>query len=240
MDTWIWADYAATALFTLKPATATSSGGKTLLIPTPFAIKMALLDVVCRVEGRAAGEAVWPTMRDWGVAIRPAQRVVVNNTFTKILKPRRNPAQPGTSDIGPLGRTIGYREYAYLDGDFGIALGISGAVDLERVAAWLISIQSLGKRGSFVQVRQLPDWGETLPDGYIVLDGKLPETMSLNSILQQVDDAGPKMRFDHADIYSETPIRLGTHRILHSVLLPYTVRSSSRGYTYYTHAGLER
>ena len=68
MDTWIWADYAATALFTLKPATATPSGGKTLLIPTPFAIKMALLDVVCRVEGRATGEAVWPTIRDWSVA----------------------------------------------------------------------------------------------------------------------------------------------------------------------------
>ena len=53
---WLVSEYEASALFTLKPATATASGGKTLLVPTPFAIKMALLDVACRLAGRAAAE----------------------------------------------------------------------------------------------------------------------------------------------------------------------------------------
>lgn len=52
---WVSAEYEATALFTLKPALATSSGGKTLLVPTPYSIKMALLDVACRLEGSRSG-----------------------------------------------------------------------------------------------------------------------------------------------------------------------------------------
>src|SRR5260370_14710648 len=119
---WILAEYEATSLFSLKPATATSSGGKTLLVPTPFAIKMALLDVVCRTEGQAAGAAAWPALCAATVALRPALRVVVNNTFTRILKPRRNPAQPGTPHAGPMQKTIGYREYAFLDGELGIGI----------------------------------------------------------------------------------------------------------------------
>ncbi|MEL6525291.1 MAG: hypothetical protein AAFQ07_06225, partial [Chloroflexota bacterium] len=55
---WVIAEYEATALFSLKPANATSSGGRTLLVPTPFAIKMAILNVVCLVEGVAQADSV--------------------------------------------------------------------------------------------------------------------------------------------------------------------------------------
>ncbi|MCZ7554492.1 MAG: hypothetical protein M5U05_18250 [Anaerolineales bacterium] len=66
------AEYEASALFTLKPATATASGGKTLLVPTPFAIKMALLDAACRLEGQAAAEEAWGWLGNLTVALRPA------------------------------------------------------------------------------------------------------------------------------------------------------------------------
>ena len=53
---WMVARYAPTALFSLKPAAATSSGGKTLICPTPFSIKMALLDAaLSRTRDGAAG-----------------------------------------------------------------------------------------------------------------------------------------------------------------------------------------
>ncbi len=61
---WIVAQYLPVAPFSLKPAAATSSGGKTLLAPTPYAIKMALLDVAIRTLGLKALEAQarghWP------------------------------------------------------------------------------------------------------------------------------------------------------------------------------------
>jgi len=52
---WMIARYLPVAPFSLKPAAATSSGGKTLLVITPYAIKMALLDVAIRIMGITGG-----------------------------------------------------------------------------------------------------------------------------------------------------------------------------------------
>jgi len=54
---WVIATYQSTSLFSLKPATATASGGRTLLVPTPYAIKMALLVVACLLVGQATAAA---------------------------------------------------------------------------------------------------------------------------------------------------------------------------------------
>ena len=83
---WVVAEYQPTALFSLRPATATSSGGKSLIIPTAFAVKMALLDALIRTQGVEKGRALFPMLRDLRVAILPPERVVVNSTFTKILR----------------------------------------------------------------------------------------------------------------------------------------------------------
>src|SRR5215813_6047911 len=45
---WLVFRYAPVALFSLKMSRATSTAGKTLLIPTPYAVKMAFLDAALR------------------------------------------------------------------------------------------------------------------------------------------------------------------------------------------------
>jgi hypothetical protein len=45
---WLIAEYQPTALFSLKISSATSSVGKTLVVPTPYSIKMALVDAAFR------------------------------------------------------------------------------------------------------------------------------------------------------------------------------------------------
>src|SRR3954452_24617056 len=91
---WTVARYAPVALFSLKPAVATSSGGKTLICPTPFAIKMALLDAALRVTGEIEGKRLWPGIRDLQLRLALPEQVVVINTFTKIVRPK----QHGSSD----------------------------------------------------------------------------------------------------------------------------------------------
>lgn len=229
---WLIAEYEATTLFTLKPATATASGGKTLLVPTPFAIKMALLDVVCRLEGRPAAEQVWDEwLSGLTVALRPAQAVVVNNTFIKVLKPRRNEAEPGVQDAGYFQRTITYREYAQLFGTVGIALEIDERIDVDRLALWLVNINYLGKRGSFMRIEKLSEPKETLPAGFIVVSGL--EMMPIDALLTQLDDVGENVSFAYVDIYSDKSIRLGKQRVLHHVALPYRLVASSRSYSHY-------
>lgn len=236
---WVIAEYEATALFTLKPASATSSGGKSLLVPTPFSIKMALLDAVCRLEGQRAAESAWEWLAVLPVAISPAERAVVNNTFTKVLKPRRSPAEPGSQHAGYFGKSIAYREYVYLDGELGIALQTASAEQAQRLARWLVNINYLGKRGSFVQLDAPPHTQNDLPDGYVLVD-RSATSFPLDSLMAQLDDADEKLTFSRANIYSPDPIRLGVHRILRHVALPYRRVASSRSYTYYKRSDRER
>jgi hypothetical protein len=48
-----------------------------------------------------------------------------------------------------------------------------------------------------------------------------------------LDDCGPKMTFEHADIYSGKRITLGKERVLHHVVLPYRLTRSSKSYSLY-------
>lgn len=228
---WVTAFYESTALFSLKPAAATASGGKTLLVPTPFAVKMGLLDIACRTIGVDAAERAWQWLGMTRVALQPAQAVVVNNTFTKVLKPRRNPAEPGSQDVGFFGRTIAYREYAYLEGQFGIGLEVETTTQAEQVTQWLIHLNYLGKRGSFIQ------WVagaslEILPDDFLVVDGQI-EGMAINALLTQLDDVGDDLTFTRASVYTSDPIKLGKHRVLRHLALPYRLAASSRSYSHY-------
>src|SRR5690349_6609033 len=84
---WIVASYLPVAPFSLKPAAATSSGGKTLLVPTPYAIKMALLDVAIRTQGLEAGERLFPTLRDLAISLEMPLDLVVMKGFSKIRRP---------------------------------------------------------------------------------------------------------------------------------------------------------
>lgn len=230
---WIAAYYQATTLFSLKPATATSSGGKTLLIPTPYTIKMALVDFICKAEGRGAAESVWTTLRRLTVAVKPASAVVVNNTFTKILKPRRAPAAPGSPHAGPFGKSIGYREYAHLAGDLGLALEILEPLTAARLSTWLAGVQYLGKRGSFMQLQRPPEVMEALDPAFVVLNGVLPTQFPLQAVMQQVDDSAATLSFQQMDVYDDTPMKLGRDRVLHPAILPYEMVSSSRAFTHY-------
>lgn len=229
---WVIAEYEATALFTLKPASATTSGGKSLLVPTPFSIKMALLDVACRLEGLRQAEAAWEWLAALAVAVSPARHAVVNNTFTKVLKPRRNPAEAGSQHAGYFGKSIAYREYVYLDGALGIALEVTTDNHAQQLARWLVNINYFGKRGSFVQLLELPWISGERPDGYIPLDQDVT-SFAPDWLLTQLDDVGEKLTFAHVNIYTDKRITLGKERILHHVALPYRRIASSRSYTHY-------
>jgi len=231
---WLIAEYQPVGLFSLKSALATSSGGKSLLVPTPFALKMALLDAACRLWGVSRAKAIWPVLRDLPVALRPPDRAVVTNLFAKILKPRRSAAGPGTPHAGPLGKTIAFREYVWAGDNLGIALGVEGHDQVPELTELLLQINYLGKRGGFVQLQRLPETVYELPGGFTLLnppDG--PVAFDSRGLLQVLDDCDANMTFEHADIYSGKQIRLGKERVLHHVVLPYRPVRSSKSYTLY-------
>ncbi len=254
---WVTAVFHQVSLFSLKPADTTSTGGRSLLIPTPFSIKMALLDVASRTYGVSAGEELFPTIRDLAIAMSLPQRIIVNNCFVRILKPRREKSgsegkkrqgdvqevekdEAGEADEetgGPFIRSVAFREYVQYSGPLGLAIQVDTSHDAEIITSLLMQIRYIGKRGSFFQIDGPPVIQEQLPvqQGYVRLDGMETDDADMmpGYTLQLLDDCSPKLTFAKANIYANDAITLGKERILRHILLPYRLTRSSQSFTLY-------
>jgi hypothetical protein len=241
---WVTAVYHQVSLFSLKPADATSTAGRSLLVPTPFSIKMALLDMALRLYGVDAGAINFPLIRDLPIALAPPPRVVVSNCFMRIHKPRREksgqaPADNENEDLGegPFIRTVAFREYVQYSGPLGIAVQVESQQDASTLSLLLAQVSYLGKRGSFFQIDGPPFMRERLPteQGYLRLDAAETDSESLGRsyTLQVLDDCGSSLTFQQANIYSGEGIALDKGRILRQVMLPYRLTHSSKGFSLY-------
>lgn len=229
---WLIAEYEPVTLFSLKHSSATASGGKTLLAPTPFTIKMALLDAACRTQGVLQAEKLWPQIRDLQVALRLPEQAVVTNLFQKVLRPRRNAVELDEPDAGPFQKSIGYREYVQYAGLLTVALGWEDGAEKDWLAELLININYFGKRGSFMQLTKPPSLLAQLPNAFTVV-GEEQISFALHGTLQVLDDCSSKLTFEQVNIYSDGRISIGKERLLRPIILPYRVERSSRGYTLY-------
>jgi len=238
---WTIAEYQPTSFFSLRPYTATSSGGKSLIVPTPFAVKMALLDVAIRTQGLARGQALFPALRDLRVAVRLPPRIVVNNTFTKIWRINDSVTKKGKAEKArliakaradrkwPYQSSIAFREYVQFGGPLALAFQGMAADDLSPL---LEQINYLGKRGGFMQLLHAPEEVEDLPDRFIVLTESVNGKFPLGT-LQMVDDCGPKLTFEQVNVYSGKGIKPGKDRVFHHIVLPHRPVRSSQGFTLY-------
>src|SRR5580704_7554673 len=144
---WLVAAYNPVTMFSLRMTHATSKGGKTLVVPTPYSVKMALLDACFRRYSTADALAWANRVMGWlirrAVRVRPPRHCVVNNTFVKVLDWSREPVD------GLFKNTIVYREFAFFGGDdLLIAIEAAGLTEEDQsVLEQLVAhINSLGKR----------------------------------------------------------------------------------------------
>lgn len=228
---WLIANYVFTAPFSLKNSLATSSGGKTNLVPTMFSIKMALIDASFRIGLDGEKEFEW--IKSLRIRLKPPKKAVVQNSFVKIQKESRkeilkeNPDQCFTS-------TVGLREYVIFDGDLSIAIKIEDLNDsqIEVLQKLLTHINQLGKRGCFVQLKQMDKLEEVSGPFTFTLDDSeitLPHSLTV----QYLDDMGDKARFPSINSFDETKSTIGKDRLFIPVGLPYQLTKSSRGFTLY-------
>lgn len=240
---WTTARFLPTSLFSLRPALTTASGAQSLLAPTPFAIKMALVNATIRLHGLEQTVAWWPAIRGLAVAIELPKVIVVNKTFIKIQRPTR--VNKGNAEemeavlaegIYPMGPTIAFREFVQFGGEVGLAVRHPSSTDLP-LAALLAQINYLGKRGGFWQIQMPPEAVSELPGTWVDLTMP-PASFAINGTLQMLDDCGPKLTWDHVNVFTSKNIKLGgDERVLRSVVLPYHLRRSSYRYSLYERIG---
>lgn len=238
---WITARYLPVSFFSLRPAGTTSSGGKTLLIPTPFAIKMALLSAAICSQGSAEGERLFPFLRDCALYLEPPREILVMKSFSKIrreLKDKSNPEKVERArdkNEYPMQPTIAYREYVSYTGHLRLACQVPDESPLvELLPELLMQINYLGKRGGFLQITAPPQVSSSQPPGrYVQLTATSPQSFEVEGTLQMLDDCGPAMTFAKANIYDGAKIVLHRDRVLRHIVLPYKQLRSSRSYSWY-------
>ena len=228
---WLIATYRPVSLFSLRASQTTSSGGRTNLVPTMYAVKMALVDAGFR-SGHD-GAALFEMVKPLGVRFEPPPDVVVSNTFLKI---RREPKEkkPGGPAYIP---TVGFREFCYFAGDLRVALEIAGLPDptVGLLRELLAGINYLGKRGSFLQFLGC-EIQQSLGPGFARPMEELTGAFPVDTVVQYLDDLGSEATWSRVNSYSEESAKLGRDRVFVAVALPYRRVASSRGYTRYIRA----
>lgn len=237
---WTVARYAPTSLFSLRPALSTASGAQTLLVPTPFAIKMALVDVAISLFGVETGAAWWTIIRDLEVALDLPEALVVNKTFIKIQRPTRvtksnleEVEEAKATGVYPLGPTIAFREFVLFGGEIGLAVRPRVVDDRPALGQMLAQINYLGKRGGFLQLQAPPEVVGDLDERWTVLT-RPAQSFLINGTLQMLDDCGAGLSWEHVNVYTSKSIRLNSdERVLRSVVLPYRLLRSSYRFSLY-------
>src|SRR5215470_8938945 len=208
---WYQAPYLPIALFSLRQSLSTSSGAKTLLVPTPFALKTALLDAAIRVLGKEQAALLFPTIRDMQIAVQLPRQLVVINSFLKIVRPKKNGSSDdlGSGLVTPLGSTIAYREFVSYSGALELALSsCEGEAFPLEIVQLFAQVNYFGKRGSFFQLTEPPRLADQLDEGWTLLTVEQHQFIA-NGTIQMLDDYGPAVTFERADITSGVRISPG-------------------------------
>lgn len=239
-ESWIIAAYQPVTLFSLRTTYATSKGGKTLVVPTPYSVKMALLDACFRrfssVDAPSWARRMFDCLKRREIQVRPPKYCVVNNTFVRVLDWSRDQKD------GPFKNTIAYREFAFFAGDeMLLALRCRGLAEEDRAVLKQLfaHLNSLGKRGGFWQFTGAYCLEGDLPFGFTVprlrATFKQQQAYWLTEALDDFGEAliGDRNGFERVSTYGSGSLRLGEHRVLTSTAVPYRRRSASRHFTWY-------
>jgi hypothetical protein len=232
---WLVVGYQPVSLFSLKRSDATNMAAATNLVPTPYAIKMALLRILIEHQGRQHRENFdnwiereFNWIRNLDIFIQPCDRVVVNRNGYKIryydqTTDKADKKANRNRKTLPLHDGFIFREWVYLEGVMKICCGPTECSDeLEQLLA---NINYFGKRGCLFQY---------LPDQTKILDEpQFQQFVSQDFIVQPWDDLGEKATFEKINPYSTKGSRPNKDRCITSAFLPLRLLTSSTHYDLY-------
>ena len=245
MNVWLVGQLTSTSLFSLRLPVSTTTAAKTSLVPTPYSIKIGLVDACIRMMGLEDGERLFTSLRGITLRVRPPVRLVVSNTLVKVATPfefkgkaiERALAEEvaAEQDLLPFRSTVGFREHVNLVGPLDVAFS---ATEIEPVAqgllarAWL-GLRYLGKRGGTFSTAPIEEHHGDLAAGYCFPIDSPPDPCPVPVVAQPMDDVGPHAEWDRISTFSAKPIRIGQERVRTTMAIPVRVASRGRAFTAY-------
>ncbi len=209
--------YQPTNLFSLKDSNSTNSGAKSLLIPSPYSIKMAIFNQAITIEGkdvfseRRSTELAY--IKDAQIFYRVSGSFCVNNCFVTIQSLRDGLYRGKPS----------FREYIHLSDNIEIIFEVKDDNAKQYLQKYLHRINYFGKRGCFFQFVAYRD-NPSEPNV-----NEFESSDFSPGVLQEYDDMSSKSQMKNIDNF-ETGKAL---RDKHIYVIPVKCVNSSKSYTHY-------
>lgn len=229
------AKYLPTALFSLKDSNSTNSGAKSLFLPSPYSIKMAILNQAITIGGdldklNGKGSLSFQFIRNTKISyfLNLSGKFCVNNTFVKILKIKEDKRSKKDKEAGIVfepgfQETISFREYIHITIPLEIIFEVYDNYAKNYLKKYLHNINYFGKRGCFFQ---FIEYNDSPPEANVV---PFDANKGHFGILQKYDDFDEKVTFEMVNNYSGS----GTKRKEILWVLPLINKGSSKSYSSY-------
>ncbi|MCP6760111.1 MAG: hypothetical protein NHB32_15460 [Fischerella sp. CENA71] len=230
-EKWLTVSYQPVSLFTLKRSDATSMAARSNLVPTPYAIKMALLKALLESQGKHHQDdfEIWikkefSWIRDLQIYLLPPEQLVVNRNGYKLryYDQTADKADKNRSTV-PMQDGFVFREWIHLQGELKICAGECD--NLAELTQLFAQINYFGKKGCFFQF--LPDATQQTDTPTFTPD---PTT---SFTVQPMDDLGKKTTFNRINPFSNDKAQIDKDRIIEPGFLPLRLRSTSARYDFY-------
>jgi hypothetical protein len=224
---WLEIIYKPTSLFSLKLSDSTNSAGKSLPCPSPYSVKMALLNSIITYDSLETAKTNFNLIRDLNLLFSLPESFVINSCMIRILKDN-DKVSKNLKTIEPFKSTVAFREYVYLTDKISIALDKSNLTDEESqfLQKWFVHINYFGKRGCFFQFSGFST-KETLSNHYI----KILDQSYMPGIMFPMDDVDKRAEFKNMDNYnSQIKEAKRTKRIY---IFPYRQAEASKNYRFF-------
>lgn len=209
--------YQPTNLFSLKDSNSTNSGAKSLLIPSPYAIKMAVLNQAITIDGESVFERdksnEFTFIKNAQISYRISGSFCVNNCFITIQSLRD----------GIYHGKPSFREYVFLSDNIEIIFDVENREAKQYLQKYLHRINYFGKRGCFFQFVGYRD-NPSEPNVK-----EFDTSNLLPGILQEFDDISPNAQFKNVNNFNSANAK----RDKKILVIPVKNQNSSKSYTHY-------
>ena len=234
---WLEIKYKPTALFSLKMSSATSSAGKSLISPSPYAVKMALLNAIITYDSLEKAKEKFELIRDLEMHFALPNGIVVNNCLIKIAKDN-DKVTSAIKKISPFKPTIAFREYVYINDELKIAVKTKEQEnsfvqsDLDFLKKWFMHINYFGKRGCLFQFISAEEINE-LSGRY----SKILEEGISAGIMFPMDDIDSDASFENMNNYNH---KIKAKRVQQIHIFPFRQERANKNFTLYSEIWRQR
>jgi len=179
-------EFSIVSLFSMRSPTTNAFTARSLLCPTPAAVKLGLLSRLIARDGPERGQDHLTWLASLSVAWRPPARMAVTATTVAVWKDNNGKT--------PLISSVGMREYVHAAEPFALAVGGIPADRHEDFSEAIACIRHFGVTESLVQPLRPPRWEPVLPDDFVLLTAE--QSAANGAISCVMDDLGDAPSFE--------------------------------------------